>query len=179
MRCSAKGADRRPCFQVRDSKTLCANLQLLLLSAANPNVVCPIWAAWYMLGLSLIDTERCDRVFFFLFFFLDSSDTTSPHLHERLGLPRWQIIAKPLVCGQADTTIMNKCTLEQLTQQLPVTHAVSAPQALSSAAQLDQQLFLLLEVRSSTVATRSQSLKCAHFGQDLCKASSREPHCFD
>ena len=48
--------------------------------------------------------------------------------------------------GRADMTLLQQCTAEQLTEQLPVSASVTAPQGLPSAAQLDQQLSAVLEV---------------------------------
>ena len=48
--------------------------------------------------------------------------------------------------GTADTALLQQCTAEQLTEQLPVSVSVPAPQSLPSAAQLDQELSSVLEV---------------------------------
>ena len=48
--------------------------------------------------------------------------------------------------GQPDLSMVQDCSLEQLTQQLPMLAPVAAPAGLSSAAQLDQELFIVLEV---------------------------------
>ena len=46
----------------------------------------------------------------------------------------------------ADTALLQQCTAQQLTEQLPVSVSVTAPQSLLSAAQLHQELSAVLEV---------------------------------
>ena len=51
-----------------------------------------------------------------------------------------------MVKGQEDVCLVQDVTSQQLAQQLPSDVAVAAPERLSSAALLAQQLFLVLEV---------------------------------
>ena len=51
--------------------------------------------------------------------------------------------------GHADADIIQHFTSKQLEQQLPVAASVAAPSCLTSAAQLNQELFAVLEVRAS------------------------------
>ena len=59
---------------------------------------------------------------------------------------RWRLVVKPMARGSADTTLLQQCTAQQLTEQLPVSASVAAPQSLLSAAKLDQELSAVLEV---------------------------------
>lgn len=55
-------------------------------------------------------------------------------------------MVKPMARDHADMTLLQQCPSEQLAQQLPLSASVAAPEALSSAAQLDQEVFTMLEV---------------------------------
>ncbi len=48
--------------------------------------------------------------------------------------------------GYADVAILQHCTSQQLEEQLPAAASVAAPACLVSAAQLHQEMFLVLEV---------------------------------
>lgn len=62
------------------------------------------------------------------------------------GCFRWRIVVKPMARDNADVSLLQQCPSDQLAQQLPVTASLPAPEALSSAAQLDQEVFAMLEV---------------------------------
>ena len=53
---------------------------------------------------------------------------------------------KPMARDNADVPLLQQCPCEQLAKQLPASAAVAAPEALSSAAQLDQEVVAVLEV---------------------------------
>lgn len=81
-------------------------------------------------------------------------------------------MVKPMVRGNADTTLLHQCSSAQLTTQLPITVSLVTPQGLSSAAQLDQELVAVLEVSTHTsqscVLTPSTTLVFVCVGcQDL------------
>ena len=61
--------------------------------------------------------------------------------------------------GNADTALLQQCTAERLTEQLPVTATVAAPHSLPSAAQLDQELSAVLEV---SLLVTLPCLSCIH-----------------
>ncbi len=64
--------------------------------------------------------------------------------------------------GHPDVAILQRRTSQQLEEQLPAVASVAAPACLVSAAQLHQELFLVLEVillpgiDSTTVLTKTQ-----------------------
>lgn len=53
--------------------------------------------------------------------------------------------------GNGDTVLLQQCPAEQLAKQLPASASLPAPQALSSAAQLDQEVFAVLEVSTPAI----------------------------
>lgn len=59
----------------------------------------------------------------------------------------WQLTVKAMCKEDADVSMVQHCTPEQLKQQLPATAAVAAPPCLASAAQLSQELYTVIEVK--------------------------------
>jgi hypothetical protein len=75
---------------------------------------------------------------------------------------RWSVTLKAMCKGHPDVAILQRRTSQQLEEQLPAVASVAAPACLVSAAQLHQELFLVLEVillpgiDSTTVLTKTQ-----------------------
>lgn len=68
---------------------------------------------------------------------------------------------KAMAQGQPDLSIIQDCSSEQLTQQLPMLVSLAAPDGLSSAAQLDQEQFVVLEVSVHWTYTLKSDMQIA------------------
>ena len=55
-------------------------------------------------------------------------------------------MVKPMGRDNTDVPLLQRCPCDQLAKQLPASAAVAAPEAVSSAAQLDQEVVAVLEV---------------------------------